>query len=142
MPNFSLHLFEVTPEADDFRFTGPPLQTECGASAARVVADFKRLDARLAELAEAGRRVAVLGLNEVYWLARAYSSLGSFPVVCGLADDPTRADYGHLGFPVLVPERCRELAVEDVLLAVNTVYYPQLKQRLGPLGVAVHEVLT
>ncbi len=125
-----------------FASRGRPSKRNVGASAARVVADFKRLDARLAELGEAGRRVAVLGLNEVYWLARAYSSLGSFPVVCGLADDPTRPEYGDLGFPVVVPERCRELAVEDVLLAVNTVYYPQLKERLGRLGVVVHEVLT
>jgi SAM-dependent methyltransferase len=142
MPNFSLHLFEATEEAEEFCYTGPPLQTEAGVSAARVVADFARLDARLAGLGRAGRRVAVLGLNEVYWLARAYSSLGSFPVVCGLDDDPGRPEHGRLGFPVLVPERCPELGVQDVLLAVNTVYYPQLKERLRPLGVVVHEVLT
>jgi SAM-dependent methyltransferase len=142
MPNFSLHLWEAASEAAVSSFTGPPVETECGPSAARVVADLERLDARLAELRGAGRRVAVFGLNEVYGLARAYSSLATFPVVCGLDDDPTRPEYRGLGFPVLVPERCGELAVQDVLLAVNTVYYSQLKERLRPLGVVVHEVLS
>ncbi|MGL4551110.1 MAG: hypothetical protein ACRC33_07980, partial [Gemmataceae bacterium] len=107
----------------------------------RVCDDLRALDGTLAGLARRGRAVAAFGLNEVFGLARAYSGLGDFPLRCGLADDPAAAAC-PVSFPVVRPEACRAHGVEDVLLTVNALYYPQLIRRLAPLGVAVHPVLS
>jgi hypothetical protein len=106
------------------------------------MADMTRVDLLLAELSERRRRVAVFGLNEVYWLTRAYSGLGDFSVVCGLEDQPDKPAYSTLGFPVLLPENCSELGIQDVILTMNRVYYPQARERLERLGLTVHEVLS
>lgn len=143
MPNFSLH-FWWTDEAaaDGFEWIGPPGYSTCAETARRIVADMARLDSVLKELREQRRRVAVFGLNEVYWLARSYSTLGGFPLVCGLDDTPNKPEYAMLGFPVLKPEECLTLGVEDVLLTMNKVYYNQSQQRLERLGLTVHRVLS
>lgn len=142
MPNFSLHLWEAVDSAEEPSWAGPPAHTTCGESVRGVLADMKRLDAALARLAAEGRRVAVFGVNEVYAMARAYSRLGDFPLVCGLDDAPGRPEHAELGFPVVVPERCVELGVTDVIVAVNRVYYGQVLARLERLGIAGHPILS
>ena len=87
------------------------------------------------------RRVAVFGLNEVYWLFRAYSTLGQFEVVCGLDDRPDNPEYRRLEFPVVVPEDCVGLGVQDVLLTMNKIYYDQAGERIRGLGLTPHPVL-
>jgi SAM-dependent methyltransferase len=141
MPNFSLHLWETAQTMETFSWCGPPAPTACAEVARTIIADMQRLDATLKRLEHAGRRVAVFGLNEVFALARAYSQLGAAPIVCGLDDKPDNPAYAGLGFPVVAPEDCRRFGVQDVILAVNKVYYPQLGKRLGALGVDVHPVL-
>jgi SAM-dependent methyltransferase len=142
MPNFSLHVWRATEPPAEYHWEGRPVHTTCPASARQVLADMTRLDQHLAELAAQGRRVAVFGLNEVYWLTRAYSSLGAFPVICGLDDTPDRPEYSRLGFPVVVPEASLTLGVQDVFLTMNRIYYEQASQRLARLGVRVHPVLS
>jgi SAM-dependent methyltransferase len=141
MPNFSLHLWQVAPSDTGGDWAGPPGYTTCADTVRQVSEDLRCLDRALSRLAREGRRVGVFGLNEVYALARAYSDLGVYPLSCGLADRPDNPDYAHLGFPVVPPEKCRPLGVADVVLAVNKVYYPQVRQRLGALGVTVYPVL-
>lgn len=142
MPNFSLHVWRSAAPAGAFRWTGPPFETTCAATATRIVNDMARLDRTLERLAAAQRRVAVFGLNEVYWLARAYSRLGEFPVVCGLDDRPDRPEYAALGFEVRRPETCVALGVSDVILAMNKIYYDQAERRLEALGLATHRLLS
>jgi hypothetical protein len=63
-------------------------------------------------------------------------------VVCGLEDNPEKAEYATLPFPVIRPEQCLALNVQDVILTMNKVYYDQIQQRLTPLGVSIHPVLS
>ena len=146
MPNFSLHLWrrEDTPpvgaEAES-AWRGPRASTTCAETAHRVLRDMARVDALLVRFLREGRRVAVFGLREVYWLARCYSTVGDFPFVCGLDDEPDRPEYAALEFPVLRPEDCPAKGVQDVILAMNALYYPAVRERLGRLGVAAHPVL-
>jgi SAM-dependent methyltransferase len=92
MPNFSIHLWEAVEDPLPAEpWPGPPAPTTCAETVTRILADLRRLDALLADRAARGRRVAVFGLNEVYALARAYSSLDRFPLVCGLVDGPSWA---------------------------------------------------
>lgn len=142
MPNFSLHHWRAIASDDEFDWAGRPAYTTCSATGRSVIYDMEHLDALLAHLAERGRRVAVFGLNEVYSLACAYSMLGDFPVVCGLDDDPKKGEYAALGFPVLVPEDCPRLGVQDVILTMNKVYYEFAGQRLEKLGLKAHLVLS
>ena len=95
----------------------------------------------MSRLTKQQRRVALFGLNEVYWLACAYSDLGDFPVLCGLDDNPDKPEYAALDFPVLKPEDCPALRVQDVLLTMNKVYYDHVRQRLEKLGLETHSVL-
>jgi hypothetical protein len=78
----------------------------------------------------------------VYSLACAYSNLGNLRVVCGLDDDPDKPEYTALNFPVLKPEDCLALRVQDVLLTMNKVYYDYARQRLEKLGLETHPVLS
>jgi 2-polyprenyl-3-methyl-5-hydroxy-6-metoxy-1,4-benzoquinol methylase len=142
MPNYSLHLWTASEPANGFTWRGSPGFTTCEETARDVLADMARLDKLLAQLSKHHRRVAVFGLNEVYWLASAYSDLGDFPVVCGLEDNPEKAEYATLPFPVIRPEQCLALNVQDVILTMNKVYYDQIQQRLTPLGVSIHPVLS
>lgn len=142
MPNFSLHLWQAIALNAKFTWEGPPGRTTCAATAFSIVADMERLNSLLAELALQQRRVAVFGLNEVYWLARAYSTLENFPVVCGLDDAPDKPEFATLDFPVLVPEDCIELGVQDVILTMNKVYYDHAQRRLEQLGLTVHRLLS
>jgi 2-polyprenyl-3-methyl-5-hydroxy-6-metoxy-1,4-benzoquinol methylase len=142
MPNFSLHLWRASDEASSFEWHGPAAETTCAATARQVMANMAGLDTLMSDLAQRRRRVAAFGLNEVYWLARAYSSLGDFPLVCGLDDAPDRPEYARLEFPVLTPEACVSLQVQDVLLTMNKIYYPQALSRLAQLGLRGHPVLS
>ncbi len=142
MPNFSAHAWRVVDAADNAGWSGPPAALASAAAARSVLRDLARLDERLAGLAARRRRVAVFGLGEVYWLARAYSGLGEFPVVCGLDDAPDRPEYARLGFPVVKPEEGPALGVQDVVVAMNTIYYPMALDRLARLGLVAHPVLT
>jgi SAM-dependent methyltransferase len=142
MPNFSLHLWQAHDGPGQFDWHGPPGYTACAEAARRAEADLHRLDETLRDLARRERRVGVFGVNEVFGLARAYSALGDFPLCCGLADNPAGVPRAGLNFPIVPPEACRDFGVQDVILAVNTVYHAQVRRRLEPLGVAVHPVLT
>jgi 2-polyprenyl-3-methyl-5-hydroxy-6-metoxy-1,4-benzoquinol methylase len=142
MPNFSAHAWRASGRGDGFAWRGAPAPLAAAAAARGVLADLARLDARLESLRAAGRRVAVFGLGEVYWLARAYSSLEEFPVVCGFDDMPDRAEYARLGFPVVRPEAGPGLGVQDVILAMNRLYYPMAMTRLRRLGLVAHPVLS
>jgi len=142
MPNYSLHLWRAIELANRFAWEGPPGFTTCAETARNVLADMACLDALLADLSARGRRVAVFGLNEVYWLARAYSGLGDFPLVCGLDDDPNKAEYAALPFPVVLPEQCLGLNVQDVIVTMNKVYYKQVRRRMKRLGLSIHPVLS
>lgn len=141
MPNFSLHLWQKVAPEPEFTWAGRPGYTTCETTANEVMGDMRRLDTLLAKLSLEGKRVAVFGLNEVYWLARAYSTLGEFPLVCGLDDTPGKPEYAQLEFPVVAPEDCLSFGVQAVILAMNKVYYPQARQRLEPLGLTVYPVL-
>jgi len=141
MPNYSLHLWTATEPASGFTWKGPRGFTTSAETARDVLTDMARLDKLLADLSERRRRVAVFGLNEVYWLACAYSGLCDFPVVCGLDDDPDKAEYATLPFPVVRPEQCLAFNVQDVILTMNKVYYEQVEQRLSLLGLSIHPVL-
>jgi SAM-dependent methyltransferase len=142
MPNFSLHLWEAAEAGQAASWRGPPAQTACEEVARRTLGDMRRLNAILAASAQASRRVAVFGLNEVYALARAYSDLDSHPLVCGLEDRPDNLAYSALPFPVVKPEAARRYAIDDMLLTVNKVYYPQLARRLADCGADLHPVLS
>jgi SAM-dependent methyltransferase len=142
MPNFSLHLWSADEEQSNFSWKGRPGYTTCQMTARQVVADMKRLDETLEKLAEEKRRVAAFGLNEVYWLARGYSTLGDFHLTCGLDDTPDKPEYQMLEFPVVKPETSLTLDVQDVLLTMNKIYYDQARRRLEQLGLQVHRVLS
>lgn len=142
MPNFSLHLWRASEDSSGFDWHGPAVETTCAVTARQVMADMSALDNLLVRLARQRRRVAVFGLNEVYWLARAYSTLGDFPLICGLDDAPDRPEYARLEFSVLTPEACLSLQVQDVLLTMNKIYYPQALSRLAELGLNGHPVLS
>jgi hypothetical protein len=140
MPNFSLHVFEASdPDAgaasEGFR------ATTCEQTVREIIARMELLDGKLARYGAEGRRVAVFGLNEVYWLARAYSRLGTFPIACGFDDTPDKPEYARLGFPVVRPEDGVSEGIDTVVLAMNTMYYPIALPRLERLGYDVHTVL-
>lgn len=142
MPNFSLHLWQATEQVDDFAWVGPPGYTTCPFTASRIKADMTRLDNTLAKLAKEQRRVAVFGPSEVYRLAHAYSALGDFSIICGLDDQPDKPEFAHLKFPVVTPEDCLSLGVQDVILTMNKIYYAQAHNRLKKLGLVAHPVLS
>jgi hypothetical protein len=142
MPNFSLHLWQADEEVNDFDWVGPQEYTTCLPAAWQITTDMSDLDQTLTRLITDQRRVAVFGLNEVYWLARAYSSLNDFPLVCGLDDQPGKPEFVRLEFPVLVPEDCLSLGIQDVILTMNKVYYDQAYQRLKRLGLTGYPVLS
>jgi 2-polyprenyl-3-methyl-5-hydroxy-6-metoxy-1,4-benzoquinol methylase len=142
MPNFSLHLWQAVESNAEFMWDGPPAHTQCGAVSRSIVSDMKNLNTLTASLTKRQRRVAVFGLNEVYSLACAYSALGDFPVVCGLDDNPNKPEYAALNFPVLKPEDCLALQVQDVVLTMNKVYYEYARERLEKLGLETHPVLS
>ena len=142
MPNFSLHFWQKADTGDIFEWAGPPGFTTCVETSLRVIADMAALNELLARLQAEQRRVAVFGLNEVYWLACAYSALGDYPLVCGLVDQPENPRFAQLGFPVVTPEQCLALGVQDVILTMNKVYYPQASERLESLRLRTHRVLS
>ena len=139
MPNFSLHLWQATNVQSDFQWYGAPGYTTCAETVGATLEDIARLDRTLHDLRQS--QVAVFGLNEVYWLARAYTSLGDFPVVCGLDDTPDKPEYLRLGFPVVRPEECTLYGVRDVILTMNKVYYAQVEQRMQALGLVAYPFL-
>ncbi len=141
MPTFSLHLWQAV-EHGSSRMPFHWGYTACREVAAQLVADTGRLDALLDRLERADRRVAVFGLSEVYWLLCAYSRLGSFQPVCGLDDEPKKPEYAKLSFPVMCPEDCVALGVQDAILAMNKNYYPLARERLEKLGIRAHAALT
>jgi SAM-dependent methyltransferase len=142
MPNFSLHVWVAAEPDPAFEWAGPPAGTAAPDTARRILEDMARLDVLLARLEREGRPVAVFGLGEVYWLARAYSSLGGFRIVCGLDDAPDQPGYARLGFPVVRPEGCPAFGVQDVILAMNRVYYAQAEERVRGLGLRPHPLLS
>lgn len=138
MPSFSLHVWRRA-EADAAApaWSAPPLPTRGLENLRAAAGDMARVSALVDQLAEAGRRLAVFGVAEVYTMAAAYSRLGDHPPVCGLSDvDPAPA----LPFPVVRPEAAAAFGITDVLLTMNRMYYPAAHRRLSPLGVAIHEV--
>jgi SAM-dependent methyltransferase len=139
MPNFSLHLLQATEAPSDFQWYGVPGYTSCAETVSTTLADIARLNQTLHDLRQS--QVAVFGLNEVYWLARAYTALGDFPVICGLDDMPDKPEYLRLGFPVVRPEESVSYGVRDVILTMNKVYYAQAAQRMQALGLTVYPFL-
>ena len=142
MPNFSGHLWQAGVPRADWAWSGPPAPLRCLAAADRLVGDFRRLDAELGALAAAGRRCGVFGLHEVFALTRAYTSIASHRVVCGLDDDPGKAEYRQYPFPVDVPERAPAYGCERVLLTMNRMYYPLVTERIERLGMTAYPVLS
>lgn len=142
MPNFSTHVWRKTSRPAQYDWTGEPASTTCQSTISRVSSDLARLDASLSELRTAGRKVAVFGLNEVYWLARAYSELGSCEIVCGLDDRPDNPAHRQLEFPVVVPEESVRLGVDHVLLLMNKIYYERASARMRDLGLSVSSFLS
>jgi SAM-dependent methyltransferase len=143
MPNFSLHVWRAVDDGPAPRaWDGPPAPTTCAATAKSVEADMARLDATLDGIVARGRPVAVFGLAEVFWLARAYSSLADRTIACGLVDDPATVDAAALGFPVVRPEEAPAHGVQEVILAMNPVYYPMATERLARLGLRAVPLLS
>ena len=140
MPNFSVHLWQAADVPLLFEWVGEPGYTTCAETARQTVQDFDRLDQTLSTLQNT--KVAAFGLNEVYWLARAYTSVATFPFVCGLDDTPDKPEYNRLGFPVIRPEQCASYDVHDVILTMNKIYYPQAIIRLQALGLKSHPFLS
>jgi SAM-dependent methyltransferase len=141
MPNFSLHVWRTRPARPGWSWQAPPAASHAKTAAVQTIAAMRRLDKTLAELARGGRRVAAFGVREVYSLARAYSGIGTFPIVCGLDDNPGQAAGRGLTFPVVRPEESRGLGVTDVVLTMNAVHYDLAKQRCKSLGLVCHPVL-
>jgi SAM-dependent methyltransferase len=142
MPNFSVHLLERHGEPGPSSWSGPPALTTCAPTLQRLVADMARLDATLDALCREGRRVAVFGTSEVYAMARAYSRLGETPLLAGLEDGGPKPHHGNLPFPVVAPEEAPALGVQDVVVAINAVWLPQVEARLARLGLRAHAVLS
>ncbi len=136
MPNFSLHIWEARAESSLSIPNAAP--TQCREAAVAAIDAMARLDRLLARLAAEGRRVAVFGVHEVHALARAYSGLDTFPIVCGLDDEPERAGTRDLLFPVVRPEEARRFAVTDALFTMNANYYPTAARRCESLGLVWH----
>jgi SAM-dependent methyltransferase len=142
MPNFSLHWWEAVGSGDGEGLPPDlPADTACAETAARVLQDMSALEETLARFSQEGRPLAAFGLNEVYALACAYSSLGSFPLAAGLVDDPRRPECQR-DFPVLRPEDAPGRGIHDALLTMNRVYYPTALERLARLGMRGHPVLS
>lgn len=142
MPNFSLHVWKADVDRANFTWEIPPARTRCRRAAEQVAADIAELDRLLAELHASGRRVALFGTNEVYWLARAYSSLEDWPVAYALNDAPEHQDPARIGLEVIKPEEAVAAGIDDVVLMMNTVYYAQTRDRLARLGLVAHPFLT
>ncbi len=142
MPNFSLHVFQTASIPNDFQWQGPPSTTACRATVQRLREDFSRLDDTLRDLSSGSARVATFGLQEAFWVARTYSSLFDFPLVCGLEDQPRMAEYADIGFPVCTPDAAHEYDVSDALLAMNKVYYDRAEARLSELGIRAHRIFS
>jgi SAM-dependent methyltransferase len=142
MPNFSLHLWQATEQPQNFMWVGPSGSTTCLSTARNLDSDLSRLDKVLDNLTAKQHRVAVFGPGEVYWLAHAYSRLGDFPVVCGMDDRPDKPEFVRLKFPVVVPEECLSLNIQDVILTMNKIYYNEARKRLKRFGIVVHEFLS
>lgn len=142
MPNFSLHVWEAVATPREWTWSGQPHLTRCRDTARRLALDASRLDDVLTELERAGRGVAVFGTNEVYSLARAYTSLTRRPLVCALDDAPERVAGAAIGLPVVRPEEAPALGVDDVVLTMNAVYYALARARLDRLGLVARPFLT
>jgi SAM-dependent methyltransferase len=140
MPNFSRHLWHCTPDAREPRFASP-VRTAAGKAAESTMASMAVLDSTLERLRGENRRVATFGLQEVYALARAYSAIDMFPLVCGLDDQPARHVARELSFPVVRPEEAPALGITDVVLTMNAIYYPMARARCAAMGLTCHAVL-
>ena len=144
MPNFSLHLWrrEDTPRAEaESAWRGPRASTTCAETANRVLRDMARVDALLVRVRPrrpAGRRLRpprgllarplLLHGRRLPVRLRSRRRAGS-PGVCRPRVSGPR------------PEDCTSKGVEDVILAMNALYYPAVRERLGRLGLAAHPVL-
>lgn len=139
MPNFSLHVLEKLERPAPFE--PHHVSTQCRAIASGLPADMRRLDGHLAELDRSGRPWAPFGMGEVFWLALAYSDLGTRSIRVGLADDLEHPDLARLPFEVVRPEDAPTLGVREVLLTMNRVYYPRVCERIRALGMNPFELL-
>jgi SAM-dependent methyltransferase len=143
MPNFSIHVFRAAaPRSRSWAWSGTPARTTCAATARQVTSDMTAIDGLIGRIAHAGQPLGVFGVFEVFALTRAYSTLGSAAIACGLDDDPGSAGPGQYAFPVVAPESCAQFGVKDVLLTMNKLYYPQATARLARLGVQAYPVLS
>jgi SAM-dependent methyltransferase len=137
MPNFSLHVWQAVDAAKSIDVPSC-VPSRCRDAAVEAIEAMARFDQLLDRLRRANRRVAVFGVHEVYGLARAYSALDAFPVVCGLDDDPARPERDRLSFPLVRPEDAPGLGVTDVLLTMNANYYGLASDRCEALGLTPH----
>lgn len=128
MPNYSLHAWQR--DGDLSKHSIEPMRTHCRSSAEALLSDMEQLDRALAE----HDRLAVFGLNEGYWIARAYSRLQEANIVCGLDDHWDKPEYAELPFPVMRAEEADREAIDAVLLTLAPMYYPQISARLRALG--------
>jgi hypothetical protein len=135
MPNFSFHLWRpAEPSAEYVRWG----RTQCRESIAFHEAMYEQVNHLVDEIrADPSRKLAVFGLNERFALFRAYSRLGEAEIVCGLSDVEANV---QVDFPVVKPERVKEFNATDVILCINQIHKDFVRERLSPLGVAVHAI--
>lgn len=134
MPNFAAHVFRKTRRPEQYQWDGFPGPTCCQQAARGLGRDLERLNQLLSELK--GRRVGVFGVHEAFALLRTYSDLWEAEIVCGLADSPVEG----LPFPVVAPKDAP--ALDDLLLTLNQVHYPVVKQKLAGFPAHLHEVFS
>jgi len=142
MPNYSLHCWQATNAELDWAWHGPPGYSTVADSFVELSRSFVRLDQTLERWKQAGRTMAVFGLNEVFALASTYSRLAAAPLCCGLVDDPGKDRYRELGFPVIAPEAAPALGVDAVVMATHPIWLPQVDARLKRLGLETFPVLS
>ncbi len=142
MPNFSLHCWLATAAPRNWDWTGHPGASTVAKSFADLTKSFARFDEQLEIWMNANFALGVFGLNEVYALARAYTSLAAATIRCGLDDDPAKAKYRSLGFPVVAPEDAARIGIDAVVIAANKVWLPRIEPRLRRLGLATCPVLS
>lgn len=142
MPNFSGHAWALEEAPADWQWSAAPARTCCAYALETVLADLARLDQRASDLRRDGHPFGVFGLHEVFSLVRAYASLETLGIGCGLDDAPNKAEYQHYGFPVMRPDECAATGVRDVFLTMNRIYYDLATERLRTLGLVAHPVLS
>ena len=140
VPGFSLHLWKKSDSAEDYAWRSSSGGSKCQESFQRIMKDIRELNARLRHFKESEQKMAVFGVNELFFLLYVYSELRSFPIACGLDDHPDKAAYKRFKFPVVRPEACTQYGVEGVLLTMNKAHYEYARERIEKMGLKAYEI--